>query len=116
VDGGTGGQPTATAADCADGKYTAGKLVDLTAGPASGWRVQHWHGTANDSSTAATNSVTMDGDKTVSVHYESVPASHDWWFPWYDSVNMTTWLLVGNPSTSQTAQCTVTIAGVVRGT
>ncbi|HEY5982624.1 MAG TPA: hypothetical protein VIU38_04065, partial [Anaerolineales bacterium] len=39
-----------------------------------------------------------------------------YWFPWYDMVNMTTWVLVGNPSPSQTAHVTIKIAGVTRGT
>jgi hypothetical protein len=33
----------------------------------------------------------------------------EWWFPWYDNVGMTTWVLIGNPSSTQTAQCTVYI-------
>jgi hypothetical protein len=29
------------------------------------------------------------------------------WFPWYDSVFMTTWVLIGNPSSSEWATCDV---------
>jgi hypothetical protein len=40
----------------------------------------------------------------------------EWWFTWYDNVYMHTWVLIGNPSGSQAASCTVTIGGVVQGT
>jgi hypothetical protein len=36
------------------------------------------------------------------------------WFPWYDSVYGSTWVLVGNPSAAQGANCAVSIAGTVR--
>jgi hypothetical protein len=36
----------------------------------------------------------------------------EYWFPWYDGVYMTTWILVGNPSTSQTAYVDIYIGGV----
>jgi hypothetical protein len=39
-----------------------------------------------------------------------------YWFPWYDDVNMITWVLVGNPSTTQTANVTIKMAGTTMGT
>jgi Zn-dependent metalloprotease len=39
-----------------------------------------------------------------------------YWFPWYDNLNMITWVLVGNPSTTQTANVTIKIAGATVGT
>jgi len=38
----------------------------------------------------------------------------DYWYPWYDQVGMKTWILVGNPSTSQTAYVDIYIGGVKR--
>ena len=35
----------------------------------------------------------------------------DYWFPWYDFSIMSTWISVGNPSTSQTANVSVYIGG-----
>jgi hypothetical protein len=39
----------------------------------------------------------------------------EYWFPWYDQVNMATWILVGNPSSTQTAYVDIYIAGVLQG-
>jgi len=39
----------------------------------------------------------------------------DYWFPWYDFSIMQTWISVGNPSTSQTANVSVYIAGQFKG-
>jgi len=36
----------------------------------------------------------------------------DYWFTWYDNASMQTWILVGNPSASQTAYVEISIAGV----
>jgi hypothetical protein len=36
----------------------------------------------------------------------------EYWFPWYDGVYMTTWILVGNPSSGQTAYVDIYIGGV----
>ncbi|MBT9132744.1 MAG: hypothetical protein DDT33_01273 [Firmicutes bacterium] len=49
-----------------------GEIVTLTAYPNSGWRVQRWSGTDNDASTATTNTVTMNEDRTVKVYFERV--------------------------------------------
>ncbi|MBI4760131.1 MAG: hypothetical protein ACOYYF_00345 [Chloroflexota bacterium] len=40
----------------------------------------------------------------------------EYWFPWYDDVNMTNHILVGNTSSSQAASVQIFIAGVLRGT
>ncbi len=42
--------------------------------------------------------------------------TNHYWFPWYDNKDMITWVLVGNPSTTLTANVTVKIAGSVVGT
>jgi hypothetical protein len=39
----------------------------------------------------------------------------EYWFPWYDNVGMTTWVLVGNPSTTETAEVDVYIGEVLQG-
>jgi hypothetical protein len=39
----------------------------------------------------------------------------EYWFPWYDNVSMSTWVLVGNPSSSQTAYVNIYIGGVKQG-
>jgi hypothetical protein len=35
----------------------------------------------------------------------------EYWFPWYDNLTMQTWLLVGNPSETDTAHVHIYIAG-----
>jgi Zn-dependent metalloprotease len=37
----------------------------------------------------------------------------NYWFPWYDNTSMITWVLVGNPSPTATANVTIKIAGVI---
>jgi len=49
--------------------YDAGTEVDLTADPDAGYQVAAWSGTDDDSSTAQTNTVTMDSNKSVSVAF-----------------------------------------------
>ena len=59
---GAGSDPYATpikSAGCADGEYVAGEIVQLSAVPDAGWRVDGWSGTDNDSSTSVENTVTM---------------------------------------------------------
>lgn len=48
-------------------------MVGLYASPSSGYRVKAWHGTDNDSSTAAANTITMSGNVTVFVEFEQIP-------------------------------------------
>ncbi len=61
------------AASPATGPYAKGTVVSLTATPDSGYQVSAWKGTDNDSSTATTNTITMNADHTVMVKFETVP-------------------------------------------
>jgi hypothetical protein len=55
---------------CPAGYFPWGYQVDLTASPATGWRVGNWNGTISDSSTSSTNNVIMPvGDSTALVQY-----------------------------------------------
>ncbi len=53
----------------ASGTQYDGTVVALTAIPDAGYQVKAWTGTDNDSSTNANNTVTMNGDKTVTVTF-----------------------------------------------
>ena len=53
----------------ARGAYRVGEVVTLTATPAEGYDVIAWYGTDDDTSTATTNTVTMDGHKSVAVEF-----------------------------------------------
>ena len=55
------------------GTYEDGTQVTLTATPTDGWQVATWFGTDDDTSTALTNTVTMDDDKDVLVMFEEIP-------------------------------------------
>src|SRR5436305_4112874 len=70
---GSGADPAASpaaSAGCPAGQYLAGEAISLTASPAGGWYVLGWTGTANDASTALTNSLTMPaGAAAVAVTY-----------------------------------------------
>ncbi|MEZ4662742.1 MAG: hypothetical protein R2911_34775 [Caldilineaceae bacterium] len=51
-------------------EYVSGENITLTASPANNWQVGGWSGTSNDSSTDATNSLTMPASNhTVGVIY-----------------------------------------------
>lgn len=76
VHGGSGSIPIASSPDCPGGKHAQGTVVNLTATPAAGWQVVHWHGTDNDSSQSTSNTVTMDSDENPSVHYVEVPPTN----------------------------------------
>lgn len=54
----------------ASGSYAAGTEVTLTASPGNGQKMKQWDGTNDDSSTSVTNTVTMNGDLTVTVEFE----------------------------------------------
>lgn len=59
---GTGSTPTASpqkSTGCDTGMYIAGEKITLAAAPTSGWLVDGWTGTDDDTSTALKNSVTM---------------------------------------------------------
>jgi hypothetical protein len=74
---GSGSDPVATPANstgCAGGQYLAGEAISLSASPATGWRVSSWSGTADNSGTATTNSLTMPANAhVVSVTYRKIP-------------------------------------------
>jgi hypothetical protein len=69
---GQGSNPVAAPSNstgCGAGQYVAGEVISLSgAVPVSGWEISGWSGTANDSSTASTNSLTMP----ASAHSASV--------------------------------------------
>jgi photosystem II stability/assembly factor-like uncharacterized protein len=46
--------------------------------------------------------------------YPANQLTTEYWFPWYDNLNMDTWLLVGNP-TSSTAKVDLYVGGVKKG-
>jgi hypothetical protein len=59
---------------CDTGRYLAGTVVSLTAQPAAEWRVDHWTGSDQDSSTSLNNQITIPvADHTTSVHYAEIP-------------------------------------------
>ncbi len=63
-------EPSVSVAGCATGSYRAGEVIALTALPSSGWIVGSWTGSDADSSTSATNTVTMPANAfTVWVNY-----------------------------------------------
>ena len=99
---GNGANPTASPANstgCATGSYTAGASIALSGAAADpGWRITGWSGTMNDSSTAATNTVTMPAAAlTASVTYAEIPLSA---FP----INMgATWKYLDDGSNQGTA-------------
>jgi hypothetical protein len=71
---GQGSDPLASptsSAGCAAGTYTSGQSISLSGAiPASGWQISGWSGTANDSSTATTNSLFMPASaRTAAVIY-----------------------------------------------
>ena len=46
--------------------------------------------------------------------YPTNPLATEYWFPWYDNISMSAWILVGNP-TGSTAAVDIYIGGVKRG-
>ncbi|MGB8226705.1 MAG: right-handed parallel beta-helix repeat-containing protein [Sedimentisphaerales bacterium] len=52
------------------GQYYAGTTIELTALPNTGWRVNKWTGTDNDSSTNTKNYVVMIRNRDVAVSFE----------------------------------------------
>ena len=53
------------------GEYESGVQVTLTASPASGYTFHQWSGTA--SGTTSTITITMDSDKSLTAHFETIP-------------------------------------------
>ena len=68
---GQGADPVASPANssgCPSGQYVAGASITLIAAPDTGWQVDSWTGTTNNTSTSTTNTVFMP----VSAHAASV--------------------------------------------
>ena len=61
---------TASATNCAGGKYTAGSVVQVTAVPNTGFTFLNWSGAASGTSNPV--SVTMDGNKSVTANLRGV--------------------------------------------
>lgn len=79
---GSGGDPVASPARssvcAAPGQYIVGAVINLSASPANGWMVSAWSGTANDSSTSITNTLTMPPNHhTVGVVYVVKPDDYE---------------------------------------
>ena len=75
---GNGTDPVASPANstgCPAGEYVEGESISLSdAVPDMDWQISSWTGTANDSSTADTNSLTMPASAhTASVNYTIIP-------------------------------------------
>jgi uncharacterized repeat protein (TIGR02543 family) len=66
--------PAKSTACSTNGQYVSGAAITLSgASPSAGWQIGSWTGTANDSSTASTNSLTMPAStRTVSVNYTQI--------------------------------------------
>ncbi len=74
---GIGSDPVASPSNstgCSSGEYVAGEFIQLSgAVPASGWQIDSWTGTDNDSSTGSTNSRTMPAyNLSLSVNYTEI--------------------------------------------
>jgi serine/threonine protein kinase len=69
--GGSGSIPSASSPNCGN-RYKQGTVVSLTASASAGWRVDHWQGADSDAGLTS-NSVTMNGDRSVSVYYQEIP-------------------------------------------
>jgi subtilisin family serine protease len=70
---GSGQDPVASPAGstgCPNSQYHSGEAIQVTAAPASGWRVGGWINTSADASHGITNTLTMpSGPVTVTVNY-----------------------------------------------
>jgi hypothetical protein len=76
-------------------------------------------------STPNNNAVTVDVFTSERITYQNsvyevmgFPANQfttEYWYPYYDHVNMRTWVLVGNPHPTETAYVDINIAGVNKG-
>jgi hypothetical protein len=63
-----------------------------------------------------TSERTIAGDSFNEVMgYPNNQLTTDYWFPWYDNVNMATWVLVGNPSSTSAAAVDIYVGPVKRG-
>ena len=80
---GEGSNPVANplnSTGCASGLYVAGEAISLSgAVPTSGWQIDSWYGTGNNTSTASTNSLIMPPNTRVAgVNYVEIPPSTGW--------------------------------------
>jgi hypothetical protein len=63
-----------------------------------------------------TSERTIAGDSFNEVMgYPANQFTTEYWYPWYDNVTMATWVLVGNPSTTQAAAVDIYVGPVKRG-
>lgn len=74
LNGDANGSPPTTAPNhspiCAEGRYTAGESITLTAAPNPGYRIAAWSGTNDDALKTLTNTLTMPAaDHAVSATY-----------------------------------------------
>ena len=77
---GMGTDPVASPSNstgCSSGEYVAGEIIQLSgAVPDSGWQIDSWTGTDNDSSPGSTNSRTMPAyNLSLSVNYTEISSS-----------------------------------------
>ena len=56
--------------------YSEGEVVAITATPNAGYEFDHWTGAVADPNAASTT-VTMDGDKTVTAHFSLIPVTYE---------------------------------------
>jgi uncharacterized delta-60 repeat protein len=66
-----------------------------------------------------TSERTMYGANSAFNEVMGYPANQfttEYWFPWYDNSSMSTWILVGNPSTTSPAAVDIYVGGVKKGT
>ena len=63
------GHGAITISPLSSGPYLQGTVVNLSATPEEGYIVKAWAGTDNDTSTANSNTVTMNADSTVTVEF-----------------------------------------------
>lgn len=57
--------------------YYLGTIATLTATPDEGYRVKAWTGTDDDASKSTTNTVTMNGNRIITVEFEPVSGAED---------------------------------------
>ena len=86
-----------------DPPYTYGDTVTLTANPDPGWEFDHWEG--DISSTTNPDSVTMDGDKSVTCYFTQIT---------HDIALATGWNLVSMPL-EQTDTSIATVLSSISG-
>ncbi len=79
---GSGTDPVVTPTNstgCPANTYLSGATVQLSATADAGWQVGSWTGTTNNSSTLATNTVTMPGtNHAASVNFITTPVTSGW--------------------------------------